>query len=81
MNEKKETCDNRPIELEPLSAIMPRKLKDQPIKFKPSSPKEEHSDENQSMKVETVYPFEAGDTDDDQPMKHEPLSPEETGKH
>ena len=79
MNEKKETGDDRPIELKALSAIMPRKLKDQPIKFKPSSPKEEHSDENQSMKVETVYPGEAGDTDDGQPMKHEPLSPEETG--
>ena len=74
MNEKKETGDDRPMQLEPLSAIMPRKLKDQPIKFKPSSLKEE-----QSMKVETVYPCEAGDTDDDQPMKHETLSPEETG--
>ena len=58
---------------------MPRKLKDQPIKLKPSSPKEEHSDENQSMKVETVYPGEARDTDDYKPMKHEPLSPNETG--
>ena len=77
MNEKKETGDDRPIELELLSAIMPIKLKDQPIKLKPSSPKEEHSDEDQSMKVETVYPGETGDTDDDQSMKHEPLSPEE----
>ena len=79
MNEKKETGDDRPIELEPLSAIMPRKLKDQSIKLKPPFPKEEHSDENQSMKVETVYPSEAEDTDEDQPMKHEPLFPEETG--
>ena len=77
MNEKKETGDDRPIELEPLSAIMPTKLKDQPIKLQPSSPKKEHSDENQSMKVKTVYPGETGDTDDDQSMKHEPLSPEE----
>ena len=79
MNEKKETGDDQPVEQVTLFTIMPSKLKEQPIKFKPSSPKEEQPDVNQSLKVETVYPGEARDTDDDQPMKHEPLSPEESG--
>ena len=65
--------------MEIISTIMPTKLKDQPIKLEPSSPKEEHSDEHQSIKVEPLNQREAGHIDDDQSMKQEPLFLEEAG--
>ena len=78
LKENKDIGDDQYVEQEPLSTIMPTKLKDQPIKLEPSSPKEEHSDEHQSIKVEPLNPREAGYTDDDQSMKIEPLSAEES---
>ena len=71
MHRKKETDNDQPMELEPVSIILPRKLEDQPMKPKHSYLEESQSDEDQSAMVESLHPGRAGHTDQNPPMKLE----------
>ena len=70
---KKESDNVQAMELEPVSTIMPRKLEHSYLK-------ERHSNEDQSIKVESLYPARAEHTDQNPPMKLELLSLEEATK-